>query len=85
MSKLAIKQFGSIKKFIKTIKYNLEHFLEIMEQYQINNHDLLQKSNILYSKLTANMQKKLVQQKFNLLFTKLSCLRKKPIPILFLL
>lgn len=32
VAKLAIKQFGSIEKYTEAMKYNLEHFLEIMEQ-----------------------------------------------------
>lgn len=57
VAKLAIKQFGSIEKYTEAMKYNLEHFSEIIEQQQISNQDLIQKSNTLYSKLTANMQK----------------------------
>ena len=31
IAKLAIKQFGSVEKYTKAMKYNLEHFSEIME------------------------------------------------------
>lgn len=32
-AKLAIKQFGSVEKYTESMKYNLEHFSEIMEQH----------------------------------------------------
>lgn len=32
VAKLAIKQFGSVEKYTGAMKYNLEHFSEIMEQ-----------------------------------------------------
>jgi len=31
VAKLAIKQFGSVEKYTEAMKYNLEHFSEIME------------------------------------------------------
>lgn len=57
IAKSAIKYFGSVEKYIETMKYNMEHFSEIMENHQINNQDLLQKSNTLYSRLTSDMKK----------------------------
>lgn len=33
VAKLAIKQFGSIEKYTEAMKYNLEHFSEIMENW----------------------------------------------------
>lgn len=33
MAKLAIQQFGSIEKYTKEMKHNLEHFSEIMEDW----------------------------------------------------
>lgn len=33
VAKLAIKQFGSIEKYTEAMKYNLEHFSEIMEEW----------------------------------------------------
>ena len=57
VARLAIIQFGSVEKYTEAMKYNLEHFSEIMEKHQIMNHDLIQKSDALYSKLTSDMQK----------------------------
>lgn len=57
VAKLAIKQFGSVEKYTEAMKYNLEHFSEIMEKHQINNQDAIQKSNSLYSRLTSDMKK----------------------------
>ena len=57
IAKLAIKQFGSVKQYTETMKYNLEHFSEIMENEQINNQDLIQKSDALYSRLTSDRNK----------------------------
>lgn len=34
VAKLAIKQFGSIEKYTKSMKHNLEHFSEIMDNWQ---------------------------------------------------
>ena len=55
VAKLAIQQFGSVEKYTETMKYNLEHFSEIMKKHQINNQNLLQKSETLYQSLTSDM------------------------------
>lgn len=58
VAKLAIKQFGSIEKYTEAMKYNLEHFSELMEQSKaiVENKDaILQKSDDLYLKLTSDM------------------------------
>lgn len=34
LAKLAIQQFGSIEKYTEAMKYNLEHFSEIMDSWQ---------------------------------------------------
>lgn len=60
VAQLAIKQFGSIEKYTEAMKYNLDHFSEIMDQMQTtkeNAYLILQKSNDLYLKLTADMTK----------------------------
>ena len=57
VARRAIKEFGSVEKYTEAMKYNLEHFSEIMEKQQINNQDLIQKSDSLYFKLTFDMQK----------------------------
>ncbi len=60
VAQIAIKQFGSIEKYTEAMKNNLEHFSEIMEQSNTlaeNKDDILQKSNELYFKLTADLTK----------------------------
>lgn len=56
VAQLAIKQFGSIEKYTEAMKYNLEHFSEIMEQKMSEvPKEMLQKD--LYAKLTADISK----------------------------
>jgi DNA-binding transcriptional MerR regulator len=60
VAKLAIKQFGSIEKYTEAMKYNLEHFSDLMEQSKElakNKDEILQKSNDLYVKLTSELTK----------------------------
>ncbi|SEU06000.1 DNA-binding transcriptional regulator, MerR family [Lacrimispora sphenoides] len=60
VAKLAIKQFGSIEKYTEAMKYNLEHFTDLMEQSKElakNKDEILQKSNDLYVKLTSDLTK----------------------------
>lgn len=60
VAKLAIKQFGSIEKYTEAMKYNLEHFSDLMEQSKElakNKDEILQKSNDLYVKLTSDLTK----------------------------
>lgn len=58
VAKLAIKQFGSIEKYTEAMKYNLEHFSEIIEKQQSAEIEIItQKSNDLYSRLTADLSK----------------------------
>lgn len=60
VAKMAIKQFGSIEKYTEAMKYNLEHFSELMEQgdeIKDQMEDITKKSDALYSKLTADMSK----------------------------
>lgn len=57
---LAIKQFGSVEKYTEAMKYNLEHFSEIMEQMDEvsqNADEILKKSDELFLWLTADMSK----------------------------
>lgn len=56
IARLAIKQFGSVEKYTEAMKYNMEHFSEIMEKQQTDNQYLLQKSDALYSRLTSDLQ-----------------------------
>lgn len=60
VAQLAVKQFGSIEKYTKAMKYNLEHFSELMEESKAlseNTEELLQKSDDLYIKLTSDRTK----------------------------
>lgn len=58
VAKLAIKEYGSVEKYVEAMKYNLEHFSEIMEkQLSKDAKKVVQKNNELYQKLTANMEK----------------------------
>lgn len=56
VAKLAIKQYGSIEKYTEAMKYNLEHFSEIMEkQHSEEMEEIGKQSDQLYSKLTADL------------------------------
>lgn len=56
VAKLAIKQFGSIEKYMEAMKYNLEHFSEIMEtQLPEEAKEIGRQSDMLYGKLTADL------------------------------
>ncbi|MDE6700355.1 MAG: MerR family transcriptional regulator [Acetatifactor sp.] len=56
VAKLAIKQFGSIEKYTEAMKYNLEHFDEIMENWQAQVPKET-KENDLFLKLASNKEK----------------------------
>lgn len=56
VAKLAIKQFGSIEKYTEAMKYNLEHFSEIMEKQLADVPDTLKQKD-LFQKLAANKDK----------------------------
>lgn len=56
VAKLAIKHFGSIEKYTEAMKYNLEHFSEIMEtQLTGEAKEIGEQSDMLYGKLTADL------------------------------
>ena len=56
VAKLAIQQFGSIEKYTETMKYNLEHFSELMEtQLTEEAKEIGKHSDILYIRLTADL------------------------------
>ncbi len=56
VAKLAIKQFGSVEKYTEAMKYNLEHFSEIMEtQLPEEAKEIGKQSDMLYGKLTADL------------------------------
>lgn len=56
VAKLAIQQFGSIEKYTKAMKYNLEHFSEIMEKQLSQIPDKIKKED-LFLKLASNKEK----------------------------
>ena len=56
VAKLAIQQFGSVEKYTEAMKYNLEHFSEIMEtQLSEEVKEIGKQSDKLYAKLTADL------------------------------
>ena len=56
VAKLAIKQFGSVEKYTEAMKYNLEHFSEIMDtKLSEEAKELAEQSDMLYGKLTADL------------------------------
>ena len=60
LAKLAIKQFGSIEKYTEAMKYNLEHFSEIMEKNLSKvPKELTSKSYDLYRRLTFGLEKEI--------------------------
>ncbi|MDE8734994.1 MerR family transcriptional regulator [Eubacteriales bacterium DFI.9.88] len=58
-ARLAIKQFGSVEKYTAAMKYNMEHFAEIMEQQQTlteeDRDEFFNKQNSLFEKLTSDL------------------------------
>lgn len=60
LAPIAIKQFGSVEKYTEAMKYNLEHFHELMEQIEDmggQKDDILKKNDDLHVKLTSDMTK----------------------------
>ncbi len=57
VAKLAIKQFGSVEKYTEAMKYNLEHFSEIIEQNMSGAKEIFQESDNLYKSLTEDMSR----------------------------
>ena len=56
VSKLAIQHFGSIEKYTEEMKYNLEHFSEIMDkEWNEEAEKIAAQSDLLYGKLTADL------------------------------
>jgi Predicted transcriptional regulators len=55
VAKLAIKEFGSVEKYTESMKYNLEHFSEIMEQQMTEDvKEITKQSDEFYTRLTAD-------------------------------
>ena len=58
VAKLAIQEYGSVEKYTKAMKYNLEHFAEIMEKQRMGDVEkIVQESDNLYSRLTSDLSK----------------------------
>ena len=56
VAKLAIQHFGSIEKYTEEMKYNLEHFSEIMDkEWNEETEKIAVQSDLLYDKLTADL------------------------------
>lgn len=56
VAKLAIQYFGSIENYTEKMKYNLEHFSELMNKEQNEEaKKITTQSDMLYSKLTADL------------------------------
>lgn len=64
VAKLAIKQFGSVEKYTEAMKYNLDHFSEIMEtQLTEEVKEIGKQSDKLYDKLTADLSENIASPK----------------------
>lgn len=57
LAKLAIKQFGSVEKYTEAMKYNLEHFSEIMEKQQAEVPESALQIDDLYKQLFSSTDK----------------------------
>lgn len=72
VAKLAIKQFGSIEQYTEAMKYNLEHFSEIIEtQLPEEAKEIARQSDMLYSKLTADLSEDVSSPKIQSIVHKL--------------
>lgn len=60
VAKIAVRQYGSIEKYTQAMKYNMEHFSEIMEQSEKlkeNASQIVEKTNALYQRITADLSR----------------------------
>lgn len=57
LAKLAIKQFGSVEKYTEAMKYNLEHFSEIMEKQLAEVPESALQIDDLYKQLFSSTDK----------------------------
>ena len=78
VAKLAIQQFGSIEKYTEEMKYNIDHFSEIMErQWTDAAQEAGKQSDLLYAKLTADLTKPVSCQEIQVLVRSLLLLIQK--------
>lgn len=57
IAKRAIKQFGSVEEYTEAMKYNLEHFSELMDKQLSKVPAFTQQINDLYRELTADRKR----------------------------
>lgn len=58
VAKSAIKQFGSIEKYTEAMKYNLDHFSEIMDkELSKDQTDIIRQNDDLYYRLTSDLKR----------------------------
>ena len=60
IAQLAIQQYGSVEKYTEAMKYNMDHFSEVMRQELAQagmKEELLQKNQDLYAALTMDLDK----------------------------
>ena len=73
VAKLAIRQFGSIEKYTKAMKHNLEHFSELMDRQLTEEvKEIGKQSDILYGRLTADLSEDVSSSKIQSIVDKLS-------------
>lgn len=72
VAKLAIKYFGSIEKYTESMKYNMEHFSDIMEE-KMNGEvrEIMEQSDILYAELTNDMSRDVKSQEIQQIVNKM--------------
>lgn len=64
-ARLAVREYGSVQKYTEAMKFNLEHFSEIMERAEtMKEHaeEELKKSDALYTALTSDMTRAVSSQ-----------------------
>lgn len=81
VAKLAIQQYGSVEKYTEAMKYNLEHFSEIMENQMAGDVKVIaQQSDELYAKLTADMSKEFTSDEIQRIVQEIDILIRKHMP-----
>lgn len=58
VARLAVEHFGSVERYTEAMKYNLEHFAEIMEKQMTGDvKEIGRQSDELYRRLTSDLQR----------------------------
>ena len=78
VAQMAIKHFGSIEKYTEAMKYNLEHFSEIMEE-KMNEEvrENMEQSDLLYAELTEDMSRDIKSQEIQHIVKKIDLFMKR--------